>query len=451
MKNYLSRKFSLAICSAAMCTTPFALTSCGNSHSIQFANFESYMDPGLMRYIQDQYDVQYQWFTVTEMIETKFHRTYDIAVPSGYELSKLQKKGWLEKIDWSKLIPDTNSSNDVIDLFAPPIQKTIKAMNERFGINVLDYGVPYFAQSFTFIYKGSELTFYKNGTTTPTSTPDWSDIFYTIGPRNPKLDERFNNRIGMVDDSKSLFDISRIIQTIEENPTDPSKWSNEMPAYDDIDDLVNIYKRITSKAKKNWYTLNTDSGVIARNLADHSNHGYVGALSWSGDALYAAQGAGEFDPYTGEEMHVMKPYGASLDEMEFLVINNKNHSNPDKLDRIYKLIYDVCLDSYNVTDQTELLKEVEDKYTEDKRYKYWSMQNWNTVNYVPTLNSIYSQVTQTSCRYWDYAEDESSKKLYTSLVTMTNPDYANSLFGLPLTNLQNSDTHWAWLQSRVKL
>ena len=448
MKNFLNSKFSILFGSALMCTTPFALTSCSNSNAIQFANFESYMDPTLMEYLQDQYGVQYQWYTVTEMIETKFHRTYDVAIPSGYELAKLQKKGWLEKITWSNFgIPGISSSTDALSLFADPVQTAIQQMNTDLGINVLDYGVPYFAQSFTFIYKGDELTFYKNGTTETTATPNWADIFYTISPQNPNLDSRFEKRKGMLDDSKSLFDIARIIQTIEDNKGEhPEKWTNQMPDDSSIGNLKDIFTSITSKSKSNWYTLNTDSGVIARNLADHSEHGYVAALSWSGDALYAAQGAGEFDPYTGSQMHVKKPSGVSLDEIEFLVINNKNESQPLKLQKIYQLIKDICLDAYNVQTDEELLKTVDDKYGE--RYKYWSMQNWDTVNYIPTLKNIYNQVTLTTSGYWDYAKDETSKQLYTSLIKMPE---VKSLFGKPLTELQNSNTHWAWLETRGKL
>ncbi|MCQ3915349.1 MAG: hypothetical protein MJ195_00985 [Mycoplasmoidaceae bacterium] len=63
--------------------------------------------------------------------------------------------------------------------------------------------------------------------------------------------------------------------------------------------------------------------------------------------MYAAQGAGEFDSYTGDQIHTVKPKGVSLDEIDFLVINNKNQNNPSKLERIYKTIYDICFDGYD--------------------------------------------------------------------------------------------------------
>lgn len=459
MKNFLSKKFSLAFASVVASATPFVfvpLTSCSGNNAIQFANFESYMDNGLMRYLENKYGAQFQWYTVTEMIETKFQHTYDIAAPSGYELSVLKDKGWLTKIDWKKFnIPGVEDGESAKLLFAEPVREALNQMERQLGLKVLDYGIPYFAQSFMFVYKGDKpIDFYENGTETITNSPTWADIFYTISPLNKHLDSRFNGRIGMIDDSKSIYDVSRIVQTTEQHPDQPREWNNSMPKNATIDDLLQTFKVLTNKAKSNWYTLNTDSGVISRNLADHGVHGYTAALTWSGDALYAAQGAGEFEPYTGDKMFVQKPYGASLDEIEFLVINNKNEKDKEKLDNIYKLIYDVCLDAYDATPE-KLKEKVKDEFcTGEDRYKLWSMQNWDTVSYTPILDSIYSYVIDQESDYWDdYCEksDAATRRLYTSILKTTDAQYATSLFGNPLTPLQNSNTHWAWLQSRGNL
>ncbi|MCQ3914356.1 MAG: hypothetical protein MJ201_00785 [Mycoplasmoidaceae bacterium] len=58
-------------------------------------------------------------------------------------------------------------------------------------------------------------------------------------------------------------------------------------------------------------------------------------------------------------MHVVKPKGASLDEIDFIVINKKNANNPEKLSRIYDAIYDICFDGY---DQEDILKKDGDRY-----------------------------------------------------------------------------------------
>lgn len=449
MKNLSSKKFSLIISSIAACSIPFmatTITSCSSSHKIQFANFESYMDNDLIGHLQDSYDVQFQWFTVAEMIETKFKDTYDVAVPCGYELTKLYKKGWLQEIDWQELI----GMDDPMSLYSEVGKKAIQQMNDAFinycglpaDFNLLDYGVPYFAQSFSFVYKGEEIEFYKStGNHEKVDEPTWADIFYTIGPKS-KYGDRFNGKTAMLDDSKSIYDAARIVETIEQNPEHPELATNEMPANSSIDSLKETFKSLTSKAQSNWYRLSTDSGQIARILADHGEHGYNAALAWSGDALYAAQGAGEYDSYTGDQMHVVKPKGASLDEIDFIVINKKNANNPEKLSRIYDAIYDICFDGY---DQEDILKKDGD------RYKYWSMQNWDTVSYVPLLDKIYSEVSNPASKYWDdYADEEdmATRNLMTSLISIPDQVFAKSLFGLPLTDLQNSDTHWAWLETR---
>lgn len=475
MRNLFSKKISILFASAISCTMPFmSLTSCGSSNAIQLANFESYMDDDLMDHLSDKYGVQYQWFTVAEMIETKFEKVYDIAIPCGYEVVTLYKRGWLEKIDWSKFGLKDPTTGDLIDtrekvmnLIAEPVRIAIEKMDAGFQqylgddqFHIMDYGVPYFAQSFTFAYKGSELKFYKTGTEQETDKPTWADIFYTISPANKNLDPRFGqtikSRTGMLDDSKSLYDVSRIMETTIKG-SDPFDATNEMPANSSIDDLVKTFNYLSDnfKDKKgSWFALNTDSGIISRNLADHKN-GYVAALTWSGDASYAALGAEEFDPYTGQEMHIKRPYGTSLDEIDFVTINKKNEKDPEKLDRIYKAVYDICLDGVLAQPNKESIGAKEGDH-----FKYWSMQNWDTVNYTPIWKSIYDYVANEESDYWDYVfegrswtdeQKKSAKQLYASIVSYADQAYANSLFGRALAPLENSNTHWAWLETRGNL
>lgn len=458
MKNFSNKKLSLVISSVALCATPFAfvpLTSCGATNTIQLANFESYMDSELMEHLRTSYDVQFQWFTVTEMIETKFHSTYDIAVPCGYELIKLYQKGWLQEINWSSFgIPGVSNAETALKtLFAAPAQTAITEMNTSFqeylddpNFDVLNYGVPYFAQSFDFVYKGDEIEFHSAiGSHEKVDNPTWADIFYTVSPSCQYAD-RFGGKIGMLDDPKSIYDMARIVETIEENPDKPEDATNKMPPNSTIESLKETFVSLTSKAQHDWYNLKTDSGQIARTFADHSKYGYQAIMSWSGDALYAAQGAGEFDSYTGDQIHTVKPKGVSLDEIDFLVINNKNKNNPSKLERIYKTIYDICFDGYNAGEN------ILDK--EGDRYEYWSMQNWDTVSYIPLLKDIYNEVSEPSSTYWDdYAQDTDleTRNFFTSLITFPQKLGIKSLFGRPLSALENSNTHWAWLASKEGL
>ncbi|MCQ3914354.1 MAG: hypothetical protein MJ201_00775 [Mycoplasmoidaceae bacterium] len=60
--------------------------------------------------------------------------------------------------------------DDPMSLYSEVGKKAIQQMNDAFinycglpaDFNLLDYGVPYFAQSFSFVYKGEEIEFYKS-------------------------------------------------------------------------------------------------------------------------------------------------------------------------------------------------------------------------------------------------------------------------------------------------
>lgn len=459
----------LLTCTSLSAILPISvLSSCSNGMTIQLANYESYMDADLIANLESRYDIQFPYYTVAEMIESKFERYYDIAFPCGYEMLSLLRRGWLEKIDWQKFqLSGITDATKAKDLFVPSI---IDAMNNQFTdyikspvgqdltkyldpdgtFNVLNYGIPYFAQSFSFAYKGTPLTFYKYGKEETTISPTWADIFYTVSPSNPHVDERFapqpGKRLGMVNDAKSVYDISRISETIDDEIT------NQIPEDNSERRMIQTFDTITDcfEGNKSRFTLNSDSAVISKGLADPK--GYAAAFTWSGDTIYAAQGAEEYevDP---QNFHMQEVYGGSLDEIEFLVINNKN-SKPElteKRDKIYEIAKQICLDGAQATSDELAQKE-------EGHYKYWSMHNFNTILYTPVLNSIYNTIINPSARYWTdkTIEDpriysDSSIDIYIKILSQPTRDDVKHLYGRTLSLLENSNTHWAWLQSSNKL
>ncbi|MCQ3908008.1 MAG: hypothetical protein MJ200_00070 [Mycoplasmoidaceae bacterium] len=52
----------------------------------------------------------------------------------------------------------------------------------------------------------------------------------------------------MIDDAKSIYDMARIVETIEENGGDPTNATNEMPPKSSIEDLKKTFRSLTSKA-----------------------------------------------------------------------------------------------------------------------------------------------------------------------------------------------------------
>jgi hypothetical protein len=43
--------------------------------------------------LKAKYNIQFPYYTVAELIESKFEKFYDIAIPCGYELISLLRRG----------------------------------------------------------------------------------------------------------------------------------------------------------------------------------------------------------------------------------------------------------------------------------------------------------------------------------------------------------------------
>ncbi len=434
------------------------LTSCSDVQTIQFANFESYMDSDLIKDLESKYNIQFPYYTVTENIETKFKRYYDLAVPSCYEMFTLLKRGWLSQIEWDKFeIQNINNAEDAKKLFNKDI---IDGINNQFqeyvnkdttfnwetvfpgkAVNVLMYGIPYFAQSFTFAYKSDQpIKFYSYKEHTEIPNPKWEDIYYTVAndnyfSRNP------GHSISMLDDSKSIYDIARICETSLEGLTP----TNEVPDESSKARMIQTFNSITDtmKDKDSKYIVNTDSGTIAKLFADPN--GSAAAFTWSGDTIYAAKGAEEYKPSI-DKFHLQSGSNASLDEVDFIVINNKNNKEPfaDKKDKIYNVIKQICFDGLDATDIGEY-------DNENNRYKYWTMQNFDALNYTPVLNITYNHVTDENSTYWENEGDSiDAIRVYIEILKQVTKTGINHLYGRTITPKQNSDIHWAWMEAKGK-
>lgn len=431
------------------------LSNCNSAFNstIQFANFESYMSQDLIDDLSHKYNIQFPYYTTNEVIETKFANYYDIAIPSCYQMLVLQQKDMLEKIDWSlfdikgvenaedakaifnkELIDDVNKW--VKDWTADPKHNFKEPIN-----NILDYCVPYFAQSLMFAYKGPSQTFYhhdKQPISGENENITWDDIFYTFSPSSPIADffkPQRNQCCAMLDDCRSIYDVARIIDTNNE--------TNEPNLELTLEDAKKTYDCITKYFENyvgnSWIQIQTDSGNIATNLSNH-NGGYLGAITWSGDILYAAMGAGEFDPWDAKNLHIVKPLGgATLNEVDTIVINKQ--SKKDK-NSIYNIIKQVALDGCQVNEKELFAKNEKDQY------KYWTIRNFDAIGYTPVLKNIYESIIGDSCPYWEDIEDEATKEMYKKIIE--NEKGQTRLFGKPLTDLQNSNIHWAWLESKEK-
>lgn len=462
MKAVGRKTFITALTLTGMITPCSFLTSCSNSNAIQLANFESYMSNSLIQDLHAHYDIQFPHYTVTENIETKFQRYYDLAIPSCYEMFVLLKRGWLEPIDWAKFEIGVADAEEAKNLFNSNIINNLNAQFKYFcehdetfdwgqyfettaeglNVNVLKYGIPYFAQSFMFAYKAQEeLKWYEyEGTHKETTTPTWPDVFYTVSKNNQFIGQK-GKRLGMLDDSKSIYDVARICQTILAGAEPTNEMDPDAKEEQDRETLNTIADLFAPQPSK--FILNSDSGTVSRLFADPN--GCAGAFAWTGDLIYSAMGAEEFEP-DYEHFFIPNTSVASLDEVDLFVINKKNSNLTEKRDNIYKIVKQICLEGCKADDIVA--------YDEEKgRYKYWTVENFDNLDYTPVLSQVYNAVCddQDRSKYWENkGVSESALKIFLQLLTNINRNDVKHLFGRVLTPEQNSDVHWAWTKTKDK-
>lgn len=303
-------------------------TSCGSSQ-IVFANYESYMSDDVMTSLHNKHNVSFLPYETNEDIENKFKHYYDAAIPSTYEVIQLYKKGWLDQYDWSKFqIKKTDGTyvqngTDALNsgIFSDSVTTLIKALDKEYFPNpqkgepktLLDIGIPYFLQSFSFAYKGDSISALDNANS-------WSDIFNTISSYNnpdPRFTPSNERKIAVVDDSRSVFGICNSMSYDSVNPNEQTQ---------SIDDFKKIYQNFSTKFKKGYTYFNTDSGQVISTLCKRYPEGASSAIAYNGDLLYAAQGGGLYNPADDGQFHFCE-LDNTLIALDMVVINKKNANN----------------------------------------------------------------------------------------------------------------------------
>lgn len=420
---------------------PLVCSGCGSS-KIVFANFESYMSADVMDNLSNHYDISFLPYETTEEIQNKFERYYDIAVPTTYGAIQLIKSKQLEKIDWTKfdltidgnkITNGTQAANS--SLLTPAMKKLISEMDNKYHAtnlypadeSILDYGIPYFLESFVFGYKGSAISELDNA-------QSWPDIFKLIDSKNP-IDKRFTpykeRKTAIVDDARSIFDICNIIKNGSANP------SADMVS---VDDFTNVYKPFFDTFAKGYTYFNTDSGQIISTFAKNWPEGASSAIAYNGDLLYAAEGGGLYDAANADDLHFCSTKD-TLYAVDMVVINKKEKNNPAKEKKIYEVVKDVCLSG---TNDGEDISEVDD----NDNYIYDSMNNFSFVEYTPILNKVYDYAMN-----GDYFEGTDEQiALYKKILKIEPTDINIDYFEEQITNeIAKSNMHWAYMGCKNKL
>lgn len=420
------------------------VSSC-SSDKIVFANYESYMSEDVMRDLQSKNNIVFLPYETNEEIENKFSGYYDVAVPSTYEVIKLHKKGLLEKIDWSlfNIVANGNKITNGIEalnskIFSEAIVELVKGLDKEYQASgaidsnesILDYGIPYFLQSFSFAYKGEKIS-------KLSEAKDWSTILKIINSNNPNIDPRFTphkeRKIAIVDDARSMFGLSNTINYEGVNPDSSIK---------SIHDFSNIYRDFSSNFNKDYTYFNTDSGQIISTLAKPYPYGASCAIAYNGDLLYAAQGGGLYDPADPNYFHYCK-LDKTLIALDMVVINKKSKNNQSKREKIYDIIKDICLSGASDNEQIDATKP-------DGTFVYDSMNNFDYVEYTSPLRKICEFVTD-----GDYFSEysEAQIKLYKEIFEITKEEVADVSYieEEMVSELAKSNLHWAYMGMKYKL
>jgi isopentenyl phosphate kinase len=124
---------------------------------------------------------------------------------------------------------------------------------------------------------------------------------------NDNQDRRFKPtitpNIAMVDDARSVYDMSHLIYDAQQSGYDPKATGDINPRDNEqtINSIENVYKSFTSKFEPNTFHLNTDSEQVSYIFAkpenkDNPRFGATnGLISYNGDILYATMGEGTDD------------------------------------------------------------------------------------------------------------------------------------------------------------
>lgn len=422
--------------------TPF-VSSC-QSNKIVFANYESYMSEFVKRNLEQNYNISFLPYETNEEIENKFTRYYDIAIPSTYELLELKSRDLISTIDWSKFNltinnkPITNGTEARDSkLFSDSTKHLIQQQDIKYhdlglypdGLSLLDFGIPYFLQSFSFAYKGSEIENLENAT-------HWSDVLSNINSYSENTDPRFSpdqeRRIAIVDDQRSVFGVANTINNGSVNPLDTVVGEN---------DFFDIYQDFSSNFKKQYTYFNTDSGQIISTLSKHYPEGSSCGIAYNGDILYAAQGGGMYSAADPKDFHFCN-LSDSLIALDMVVINKNAANNPNKIDQIYDIIKDVCLSGTD--DSSEDISTIV-----NDNYLYDSMNNFASVEYTSPLEKIHNYVMN-----GDFFEGTPDQiQLYKDIFDIdTNvPNITNYVEEKLKNELAKSNMHWAYAKMKWNL
>lgn len=388
-----------------------------NTRNFVLGNYQSYMSPTVMKELNKQYGLEFDYFETSEDVKKLLKKnTIDISNTTSYDLVDLVKENLVSKVDWKKFnlqIADPNNpnvsipienANDALQLFTMPTQEVLTSYSiDNVAINLLDYGIPYFIQDLVFVYRGQQIS-------QLTGTVNWQDVLDVIS-----TEERFKPKqapqIISLDDPRTMYSIPRSIQT------SPSNINPDTNAT--IDDLQSTYQLLSDSLNKlggNAINLNSDSNTVLNIIATGQMNG---GFMFNGDAIYASYGGDNKVTIDENDFHVVKPENTVV-ALDMMVMNSQMNDT-SKIDKSYDIFKQLCLNNGNF--------KVTDVNPDNPSLTY---ENFDEVNYTPTLNVIYEYVYDNYFDVWQQPIVE---------VNIRNKGQIE----LALDNLLKSNFNFAWV------
>jgi len=495
------------------------MTSCSRiGGKIVFANYESYFSTDL---IDDwQSDVSFLTYSNENDIKQKFEKNYDLAVPTSAAMLEFMEQGMLAQIDWTafgKIASDKYSetgeySNSYLldisgnpitngreaeDLLADssseslvPSKQFIEALDEYAWENdyfpnyyknthdsstcsVLDFCLPYFFQNFSFLYKGDEIESISG------DSVSWDDINKAVGGKNSGYDTRFKesqkNKVLMVDDVRTIYDVSRLSHG-EENINPDGNMS--------INDYENEYKTFFSNYAKDQLLLNSDSGMLTATFTESGSINN-GLFAYNGDAILTATGAGE-DKYAdywaqkwldyhndgtnGKPMNYVAP-SENVIALDTVVLNKNSvkydinegiataNLDDSKTYRVYEFMFSVLLDHIDYQDNPIYSTD------DDGDYLYDSMRNFDWVLYSSPWERIdnycsgkneddenyfydFTDSLMSDLEGYEEGDNEEWTELLSDIYKINLSDNIDNCTERPISDATKSDMRWGYLFSK---
>lgn len=390
-------------------TTLLVVSLTTNKRDFILANYQSYMSKDVEEKLNKKYGINFDYFENIEGAK-KFltSNTADIVCTTPYEAKKWAHEGLIEKIDLTKLGIDDQT-----------YISGVKEILDHYKINnetLFNYGVPYFAQELVFCYRGEEIKELSGSVT-------WKDILNIISSNDRFKPKNNKPNIMMLDDKRTIYSIPRSIQSNQKtiNPDNRSSIST-------LSDTYSIMSNYLLKLGKNSIKLNSDANAVLNSLAEGSVNG---GIMFSGDAIYASYGGDTISHNGNEEdvnkiindTHIVKATD-SLMTVDILVINKKT-SNSIK-NKIYDVINSLCIE-FNQNSDPE---------------SYLTYQNFDFMNYTPSIKSLYDYVT-TQSGYFDNNKEAANAIKFNDAVSSNRLEEN-------IDELTKSNMDFAWINFRNK-